>query len=377
MLPIDPGDGPGSSLPGGLPPAPPEGAADSKNDNLTGNAITTAYPQPLREFVPPQAMARGGTIIRPGAVAWGGLRDARDGGYASCEVIERALAGFARDPGDLPGLLAEMAAGRLWVPLPSRNRPFTDGAAVRLPLVGYQGTDYVPAFTSVQRLTAWAEPGARAGDDRTIPHVVVPAVGLARRLSAGLGLAVNPDSALGLPLHPECVPYLARLSPPAVVAAAAGLPYRGIAMQHLEAETGVRFLIGHPPSEPATLLAQARHALRALPAVSHAGRAWLSVPARGEGLVIAVVLDDPGHDLARTAAVAAIGRAVAAVPLHVPFPVDVTFPGEPHPDSVFHGFTFPASAVTASDATAPDALTEPDVIASWIARNTRPFYTRN
>jgi hypothetical protein len=318
-------------------------------------------------------MAHGGTIIRPGAVAWGGRRDARDGGYASCEVIERALAGLARDPGELPGLLAELAASRLWIPLPSRNRPFTDGAAVRLPVVGYQGTDYVPVFTSVQRLTAWADavPAPRAGDARTTPHVVVPAVGLARRLPAGLGLAVNPDSAPGLPLHPECVPYLARLSPPAIVAAAAGLPYRGVALQHLEAENGARFLIGHPPSEPATLLAQVRHALGALPAVSRAGRAWLSVPARGEGLVIAVFLDHPGQEPARAAAAAAVERSAAAVPLHVPFPVDVTFPGEPHPDPVFRGF-----AASAPDG-GPYPATEPDVIARWIARNVRPFYTRN
>jgi len=406
MLPIDRRDGPGSSLPGGRAPAPPEGAADSKNDNFTGHAVTAARPaqeqhrappgppqyhHSLRDIVPSQAMAHGGTIIRPGAVAWGGLRDARDGGYVSCEVIERALAGLARDPGDLAGLLAELAASRLWVPLPSRNRPFTDGAAVRLPVVGYQGADYVPAFTSVQRLTAWAEavpvPVPRAADDQTIPHVVVPAVGLARRLPAGLGLAINPDSPSGLPLPPECVPYLARLSPPAIVAAAAGLPHRDVAMQHLEAETGTRFLIGHPPSEPATLLGQVRHELGALPAVSHAGRAWLSVPARGEGLVIAVTLDDPGSEPARAAAAAALGRAVAAVPLHVPFPVDVTFPGEPHADPVFYGFAFPAAVGTPPDVTQPDVtqpdgtpadgLTEPDVIARWIARNTRPFYTRN
>ncbi len=196
MLPIDPGDGPGSVTPA----------------------------QPLSNIVPPQAMAHGSTIIRPGAVAWGGLRDARDGGYSSCESVERSLAAAIDSPGRLPGLLAELATSRLWVPLPVRQRPFTDGSAVRLPLIDYDGAEFVPCFTSVQRLTAWAElaaPGEqvpayrafpaigggrswqRAGDARVVPHLVLPAVGLARRLPGSLGLAVNPDSVPGLPMLPR------------------------------------------------------------------------------------------------------------------------------------------------------------------------------
>jgi hypothetical protein len=320
-------------------------------------------------------MAHGGTIIRPGAVAWGGTRDAPDGGYSSCETIEAALAAAARKPAELPGLLVELAVSRLWVPLPARARPFTDGAAVRLPLVGYQGADYVPAFTSVQRLNAWTTSGAglatRAGDPRvmqadlwSVPHVVVPAVGLARRLPSGFGLALNPDSVPGLPLPPESVPYLARLTPPAIATAAAGLPQRGLALQHLMAETGVRFLIGQPPAEPATLMAQVQAALAGVPAVRWATRAWLSVPGRGEGLVIALTLDDPGHEQDRAGAASAIERALAAVPLYAPFPVDVTFPGEPS-----------ETAYTPRHAAEPPV--RPDPIASWLERNARPFYRRD
>ena len=198
MLPIDPGDGPGSVTP----------------------------PPPLKDIVPPQAMARGGTIIRPGAVAWGGTRQA-----GGCEGIERALAAAAANPAELPGLLTELASARLWVPLPGGDLPVTDGAAIRLPLIGYQGTDFVPCFTSVLRLTAWADraDAAGSGDDTAtedsaerpgdtdtyaVPHIVVPAVGLASRLPSGIGLALNPDSVPGLPLYPECVPYLAKLAVP-------------------------------------------------------------------------------------------------------------------------------------------------------------------
>jgi hypothetical protein len=312
-------------------------------------------------------MAHGGTIIRPGAVAWGGLRDQRDSSYSSGESIERILAAASADPGLLPALLAELAGTRLWVPLPVRQRPFTDGTAVRLPLVGYAETDvdFVPCFTSVQRLTRWADEveaeargeaetrggnsrsddvadeyrfagGARqwsrAGDARVVPHVVVPAGGLAKRLPAGLGLALNPDTAPGLPLYPESVGYLA------------GLDQRGAATPG----------IGHPTAEPVALINAVRARLRRLRFVRSAARAWLSLADQGGALVIAVALDDPASEAAHRAVVGALVAAVGSVPLHVPYPVDVTFPGEPG-----------------------DGEPGPDDIAAWMADNTRPFYSRD
>jgi SseB protein N-terminal domain len=377
MLPIDPRDGQGSYLPGGRPPVPPEGAPDGQNRHRIGHAVTPAQPvrdvgpaRPLRDIVPAQAMAHGGTIIRPGAVAWGGLRDQRDSRYSSGESIERILASAIADPGLLPALLAELAGTRLWVPLPVRRRPFTDGTAVRLPLVGYAetDTDFVPCFTSVQRLTTWADDveaearsgdaadefrfagsarqWQRAGDARVVPHVVVPADGLAKRLPAGLGLALNPDGAPGLPLYPESVSYLARLDQPDT--ASIGL--------------------GHPPTEPLALLDQARAQLRPLRYARSASRTWLSAPGRGEGLVIAVALDDPASEPSRRAVIGALIDAVASVPLHVPFPVDVTFPGEPTGDAE-RGDGAPGTAVAGGPG--------PDIIAEWMSRNTCPFYTRD
>jgi hypothetical protein len=382
MLPIDPRDGQGRYLPGGSPPIPPEGAPDGQSRHGIGRAATPAQPlgdatpaRPLRDIVPAQAMAHGGTIIRPGAVAWGGLRDPRDSRYSSGESIERILASAIADPGLLPALLAELAGTRLWVPLPVRRRPFTDGTSIRLPLIGYAETDidFVPCFTSVQRLTTWADDAEadqrggdaddefrfsgsgrqwqRAGDARVVPHVVVPAAGLARRLPAGLGLALNPDGAPGLPLYPESVSYLARLDERG--AAAIG--------------------VGHPPTEPLALLNEVRARLRRLRSVRSASRAWLSVPDRGEGLVIAVALDDPASEAAQRAVIDALIQAVAEVPLHVPFPVDVTFPAEPVGSE-------PAGGEPAGESTGDETANAergPDIIAEWMSRNTRPFYTRD
>jgi hypothetical protein len=378
MLPNDPGTGPGSSLPGGQPPVPPEGAPNVSHRNPAAPTVAPApSPHPI---IPPQLIAHGGAIIRPGAVAWGGTRDTREGDYSSFEAIERTLAVTARNPGDLPLLLTELAVARLWVPLPVRHGPFTDGAAVRLPLIGYQGTDFVPCFTSVQRLTAWADHGEhgrarqRAGDPRIAPHVVVPAGGLAQRLPAGLGLAINPDSHTGLPIYPECVPYLARLAMRETSVAAGGgtagaagarsaggeTAPGGLALGQLVHGNGVDFLIGHPPAEPTALLAETRTALRSLPPVRQASRAWLSAPGEGEGMVISVLLDEPAREDSRTAAAQAIERAAASVALRVPFPLDITFPGE---------------RVSGEDR--PDARASLAAIDAWIAGSTRPFYARD
>jgi hypothetical protein len=226
MLPIDPGDGPGSATPAqplNDPSSPGSGTGLAAHGGVSRpDTISPAADREPRSGltrVPIQATPHGGTIIRPGAVAWGGLRNVRR--QVSGEALDRALAAAAVSPAELPALLTELAAARLWVPLPTEPRPFTDGTAVRLPLVSREGTDFVPCFTSVLRLTAWADqgnvPAQRAGDPRTVPpaaapHIVVPAAGLAGRLPPGVGLALNPDGAPGLPLYPECVPCLAELA---------------------------------------------------------------------------------------------------------------------------------------------------------------------
>ena len=380
MLPNDPGTGPGSSLSGGQPPVPPEGAPNAGHRGPAAPAVTPAPPP--HAIVPPQLIAHGGAIIRPGAVAWGGTRDTREGDYSSFEAIERTLTATAHNPGELPLLLTQLAVSRLWVPLPVRHRPLTDGSAVRLPLISCQGTDFVPCFTSVQRLTAWADHGEhgrawqRAGDPRIAPHVVVPAGGLAQRVPPGLGLAINPDTPTGLPIYPECVPYLARLALRETAVAGGGgtagdgtagggtgggeTAPGGLALGQLVRGSGVDFLIGHPPAEPTALLAETRTALRALPPVRQASRAWLSAPGEGEGLVISVLLDEPAREDSRAAAAQAIERAAASVALRVPFPLDITFPGERVPGEE-----------------RPEAQASLAAIDAWIARNTRPFYARD
>jgi hypothetical protein len=185
---------------------------------------------------------------------------------------------------------------------------------VHLPTVTYLGAEFVPAFTSAARLAAWPAggPAPALAQPNVVPHIVVPAGELARRLPPGLGIALNPGAEASVPIYPDGVSYLASSVSASSVSG--------------------QVLVGHPPADPVDLLGVVRDSLRSVAAVRQASRAWLSVPGHGEGLVISVALRDPASPAAHHAVIKAIERAAAAVPHQ--FPIDVTFPGEGEPDQV-------------------------------------------
>jgi len=281
----------------------------------------------MNPVTPTSAMSRGGTFMRPGAMAWGhgAQGDPAVQDPATPAAIEDALATAVKDPDRVTALLDELSRGRLWLPLPDAS-PVTDGSAVLLPTVIYLGAEFVPAFTSAERLAGWpgkmAVPAPSPGEGERLspgdgpfaamPHIVVPAAELAGRMPPGVGIALNPGAEASVPISPEGVGYLA-----AAVVVAEGTPVR----------------VGRPPADPVPLLSEVRSALSTVPAVRQASRAWLSVPGEGEGLVISVTLDDPGSDTAQVEVLGAIERTVQHGPGQE-FPIDVTFPGEGEPDQV-------------------------------------------
>ena len=280
----------------------------------------------MNPTTPTSAMSHGGTFVRPGAMAWGQPEPGRPApaGPASPAAIEQALAAAANDPGQVADLLDELSRGRLWLPLPDA-RPVTDGSAVLLPTVTYLGAEFVPAFTSAGRLASWLDQDPEP-PFASMPHIVVPAAELARRMPAGVGIALNPGAETSMPIYPEGVGYLA-------------------AARVFADGTQVR--VGRPPADPLPLLGEVRSALSAVPGVQQAARAWLSVSGQGEGLVISVTLDDPASQAAHQQVVDAVQRAVQAAP-EQDFAIDVTFPGE----------------------------SEPDQMDAWISAYAEPFYTR-
>lgn len=256
---------------------------------------------PTADLTP--VVTHGGTFVRPGAFAWG----RPSGDDHDPALIEEALGVAAKDPDRVDDLLDVLRQARLWLPLPDGDKPVTDGSAVHLPTVTYLGDEFVPAFTSAGRLTCWT-------GGQTSRHIVVPATGLARLLPRDVGIALNPGGEPSVPIYPDGVRHLAGAD--------------DLASAHDASDVA----IGPPPADPVALLASVSAALGALPAVRHASRAWLTVPGRGEGLVISVALRDPASPAAHDAVLAAVEQAARAVPHQ--FPLDVTFPGEAGPHQV-------------------------------------------
>jgi hypothetical protein len=272
------------------------------------------------------------------------------------DTVERAFELAAADPARLEDLLGALRLGWLWVPLPDDGQPVTDGSAVHLPTVRYLGDVFVPAYTSGPRLQrAVPEPPAGQRDGQrppAVPHVVVRAADLARRLPPGLGIALNPGSPRSIPVSPAGVGE--------------------IAAEHATVG-GCRVTVGAPPVIPHALLGAIATSLRPIGPAREAATAWLTVhaaaghdadrasagggrpgaagPGRADaaGLIISVRLKDPADAAARDAVIAAVQAAVAAAPGETQWPVDVTFPGEG----------------------------EPDIIDHWVAGASAPFYQRD
>jgi SseB protein N-terminal domain len=240
-------------------------------------------------------------------------------------AVERAFAAATKDAGQVSDLLEALSRGRLWLPLADDGRPVTDGSAVNLPTLIYLGCEFVPAYTSADRLLRSARPAAQLS--AMVPHVVVPAAALARLLPPALGIAVNPGGQESVPVYPDGVAYLA-------------------AARAVDVAEGIS--VGPPPAEPGELLAAIRFGLGQVRAAREAATAWLSVKFGGAGLVISVALDDPGDPAAQRAVLDVVERAASAAPGQPFFPIDVTFPGEG----------------------------EPDAVDQWVAASATPFYSR-
>ncbi len=226
---------------------------------------------------------------------------------AATGPVEQALAAAVQDAGRIAELLDALRSARLWLPLPDDGRPVVTGDAVTLPTVSYLGSEFVPAYSSERLLQQFARATPPEPADAG-PHVVVRAADLARLLPPAIGIALNPGAAQSLPVYPPGVSYLA--------ADGADADAEQISVVPL-------------PVRPDALLASIAAGLIGIAAVREATAAWLSVSFAGEGLLVAVTLDDPADAVLRDLAVGAVERAAWEIePAEAAFPIDVTFPGE-------------------------------------------------
>ncbi|HSR85019.1 MAG TPA: SseB family protein [Streptosporangiaceae bacterium] len=237
---------------------------------------------------------------------------------APAAAVEHALAAAITDAGRIGDLLEVLRSARLWLPLPAGGAQAIKGTAVTLPIVSYRGSDFVPAYSSADLLQQFARPDGAdprpAAAQAPVPHVVVRAADLARLLPASIGIALNAGASESVPVYPPGVSYLA-----------AGQ----------DAGDLDRLSVAPLPVRPDALLAGIAAGLISIAAVREATAAWLSVQFAGEGLLVAVTLDDPADSAAQDLVVGAVERAAwEAAPEDAAFPIDVTFLGSGKRDHI-------------------------------------------
>lgn len=219
-------------------------------------------------------------------------------------VLEQALQESVGTSEATPRLVDTLAGAQVWVPLPNGGSP--QHPALDLPTIELEGASYVPVFSSEGQFRAVA------GD---MPHTVAPVPEFARGLPPEVGIAVNPEGEVGIPLPPSLVAELCH-GPQAEQAAvadpsAAAEPRMGGRVQLWEPE---------PVTEPVDFLGAIAAEFQALPVVLSARRALASVENADPSLFIGLELDS-WQPTDREEAMNALGRALGAVP--APWPVNM------------------------------------------------------
>ncbi|GAA2329695.1 enhanced serine sensitivity protein SseB [Streptomyces caniferus] len=246
--------------------------------------------------------------------------------------LEEVLAASVGHPGAGGRIVEVLGRSRVWVPLPNGGGPDSAGPGARgldLPTVELDGAAYVPVYTSEQEFLRVV--------GTHMSFTVAPAREFARGLPPHIGIAVNPDGVIGVPLPPPAVAELCREQRHEP----AGLPSGG----------RVRLFEPDWQDEPVDFLAAAGLEFSAAGIVLTARRALASVEGDTPALFIGVqVAADPAalyDGTAREAVLSALGRALGAVPL--PWSVQLVMLD----------------------------LAQGDPVADWMLERVRPFYSRD
>ncbi|MFG2829509.1 enhanced serine sensitivity protein SseB [Streptomyces sp. NPDC048434] len=246
--------------------------------------------------------------------------------------LEEVLAASVGHPGAGGRIVEVLGRSRVWVPLPNGGGPESAGPGARgldLPTVEFDGAAYVPVYSSEQEFLRVV--GAH------MPFTVAPAREFARGLPPHIGMAVNPDGMIGVPLPPPAVVELCREGRHE----SAGLPSGG----------RVRLFEPDWQDEPVDFLAAAGLEFSGAGIVLTARRALASVEGDTPALFVGVQIGTDAsalHDgTARETVLSALGRALGAVPL--PWSVQLVMLD----------------------------LAQGDPVADWMLERVRPFYSRD
>lgn len=242
------------------------------------------------------------------------------GGWPGNE-LEEALSASLGVPGAGARIVEVLGRSYLWVPLPNGGGPRS--GPLDLPTMELNGQAYVPVFSSEQQFRAVA------GD--RMSYTVAPAVEFARGLPPQVGIAVNPDGTVGIPLPPPAVAELCRAGRTVLDGPASG--------------ARVRLFEPDWQDDPVDFLSAAAAEFEQTGVVLTARRCLASIEGNAPVMFIGVELSTWEGD-ARSLPMDAIGRALGRVP--VPHAVNVVF---------------------------LDVAQDP--VGDWLRERVRPFYRRD
>ncbi|WP_438291556.1 enhanced serine sensitivity protein SseB [Streptomyces sp. HUAS TT7] len=241
------------------------------------------------------------------------------GGWPGNE-LEETLAAALGHPDAGPRLIEVLGRSVVWVPLP--NGGSQESADLDLPTMQLDGAPYVPVYSSEQQFLQCV--GSH------MSFAVAPAVEFARGLPPQLGVVVNPEGAVGMPLPPPAVAELCRTGRTALDGPASG--------------ARVRLFEPDWQDDPVDFLSAASEEFEATGVVLSARRALASIEGDSPTLFIGVEFST-WDGAGRNAPMEALGRALGRVP--VGWPVNLVL---------------------------LDVTQDP--VATWMRERVRPFYSR-
>ncbi|MGW3286519.1 enhanced serine sensitivity protein SseB [Streptomyces sp. NPDC001002] len=209
----------------------------------------------------------------------------------------------------------------LWIPLPSGGGPHS--GPLDLPTLEIEGQAYVPVFSSEEQF--------RHVVGSHMSFTIAPAVEFARGLPPQVGIAVNPDGMVGIPLPPAAVAELCRIG---------RTPLDG-------PTSGGRVRLFEPDwqDDPVDFLAAASAEFETTPVIRTARRCLAAIETADPVMFVGVELSEWEGDL-RAVPLEALGRALTKSP--------------------------PQWAVNLVLLDVTD-----DPVATWMRQQVRPFYQRN
>ncbi|MEU3336178.1 enhanced serine sensitivity protein SseB [Streptomyces sp. NPDC006668] len=242
------------------------------------------------------------------------------GGWPGNE-LEEVLSASLGIPSAGGRIIEVLGRSFLWIPLPNGGGPLS--GPLDVPTLEIEGQAYVPVFSSEEQF--------RQVVGGHLSYTVAPAVEFARGLPPQVGLAVNPDGVVGIPLPPAAVAELCRVGRTALDGPA----------------SGGRVKLYEPDwqDDPIDFLAAASEEFAAVGVVATARRCLAVIETADPVMFVGVELSQREGDL-RALPLEALGRAVTRIPTQ--WPVNLVL-------------------LDVTD----------DPVAVWMRDRVRPFYTRD